>query len=293
MTYADQMFLSTIFISIEFEDDNKETVTFEGTSFVYEAMKNGNVIPVLITNNHVVPYYPEKLKISMNLHIKKHKEDSSISPTDFETVTFEYPQSAIVRHPDKQVDLCMILLIPAMDYLDKIGRPMLYVPFSSLWIPPKNKLFDSIEEIIIPGFPMGSLYLDQINSFPIARKGITATPLYMDYRGEKKFLIDVDGISGSSGAPVFLYDAIGSKNRDSNGGVSVIISSQPRVYLVGIYCAHFAYCSDTNNPEIKSVNSSNIGIVIKAEQIQALTDELFRHSRKTYRLENFKLSINE
>ena len=46
---------------------------------------------------------------------------------------------------------------------------------------------------------------DKKNLIPIARKGITATPILLDYEGKPKFLIDGSVFPGSSGSPVFLY----------------------------------------------------------------------------------------
>ena len=42
---------------------------------------------------------------------------------------------------------------------------------------------DAIEEIVMIGYPNG--LWDSVNNMPIARRGITATPVYLNYEGKK------------------------------------------------------------------------------------------------------------
>ncbi len=82
------------------------------------------------------------------------------------------------------------------------------------------------------GYPDG-LY-DELNLTPIARKGITATPLHLDYGGDPAFLIDATVFPGSSGSPVFAApNAIRSnENRDL-----MLIAS--RMMLLGVLSSGF------------------------------------------------------
>jgi len=57
---------------------------------------------------------------------------------------------------------------------------------------------------------------DDVNNLPVTRRGITATPLAVDFRGRKQFLIDASGFPGSSGCPVFILKS-GSYNTWSGG----------------------------------------------------------------------------
>lgn len=61
-----------------------------------------------------------------------------------------------------------------------------------------------IEDITFIGYPSG-LY-DERNKISIIRQGITATPIWNNFRGEKAFLIDAGVFPGSSGSPVFIYN---------------------------------------------------------------------------------------
>ena len=62
----------------------------------------------------------------------------------------------------------------------------------------------AIEDLTFIGYPNG-LY-DQINHNPIIRKGITATPIWNNFKGKPDFLIDGGVYPGSSGSPVFIYN---------------------------------------------------------------------------------------
>jgi hypothetical protein len=41
---------------------------------------------------------------------------------------------------------------------------------------------------------------------PVVRRGITATPAYLEFEGKKQFLVDAPIYHGSSGSPVFLFN---------------------------------------------------------------------------------------
>jgi hypothetical protein len=67
------------------------------------------------------------------------------------------------------------------------------------------KGLDAVEEVLFIGYPCG--IWDARNLLPIVRRGITATPIYIDFSGRKQFLIDASVFPGSSGSPVFIYNA--------------------------------------------------------------------------------------
>lgn len=83
-------------------------------------------------------------------------------------------------------------------------------------IPDRRKVeeFDAIEDIVFLGYPNN--IWDDVNNLPVARRGITATPLAVDFRGKKQFLIDASVFPGSSGSPVFILSS-GSYNMRSKG----------------------------------------------------------------------------
>ena len=95
---------------------------------------------------------------------------------------------------------------------------------------------DAIEDILFIGYPSG-IY-DQANNLPITRRGLTATPLYVDYDGKPMFLIDASVFPGSSGSPVFLYNSGSWSDR----GKALVAGN--RVYLLGILASPLPSQSD-------------------------------------------------
>ena len=53
------------------------------------------------------------------------------------------------------------------------------------------------------GYPNG--LWDQKNNLPIARRGLSATPIYSNQNGKNEFLIDCACFPGSSGSPIYTY----------------------------------------------------------------------------------------
>ena len=66
-----------------------------------------------------------------------------------------------------------------------------------------------------------------MNKIPVIRQGITATPIWNNFKGDKVFLIDAGVFPGSSGSPVFIYNRGTYPTRD---GIAV----GSRIKFVGI-----------------------------------------------------------
>lgn len=85
---------------------------------------------------------------------------------------------------------------------------------------------DALEEVIFVGYPVG--LWDTTNLTPILRRGVTATPVFLDFQGKPQFLIDASVFPGSSGSPVFLYSAGWYSKRDGS------VVAGKRVKLLGV-----------------------------------------------------------
>ncbi len=59
------------------------------------------------------------------------------------------------------------------------------------------------------GYPNG--LWDRKNNLPIARRGITASPVAVDWNGRNEFLIDCAVYPGSSGSPIYLFSPSGTR----------------------------------------------------------------------------------
>ncbi len=60
------------------------------------------------------------------------------------------------------------------------------------------------EEVLFAGYPRG--YWDPLSGSPIVRRGVTATPLSVDYHGAPAFLVDGAVYPGCSGGPVVVIE---------------------------------------------------------------------------------------
>ena len=120
------------------------------------------------------------------------------------------------------------------------------------------------------GYPFG--LKDFINDLPVVRKGITATPAFLDYNSKKEFLCDIAVYPGSSGSPIIIYSP--SSYTPRNGGTFF----GTRLLLLGInYATYMRNFEGKIIPKISynledslKVNVGipyNIGIIIKSEKI--------------------------
>ena len=141
-----------------------------GTGFLVR--KDGFIF--LVTNKHVI-------EGSEKTYIK------FFGQTDFVLISGQFV-------PSDDYDISIYFLNKVPDTVKCISEE---------FIPSEKDIeeLDAIEDIIFIGYPTG-LY-DQYNHSPIVRKGITATPLSLDYENKSLFLIDASIFPGSSGSPVF------------------------------------------------------------------------------------------
>lgn len=131
------------------------------------------------------------------------------------------------------------------------------------------KSLDAIENVVMIGYPNG--LWDSVNNMPIVRRGITATPVYLNYEGKREFVIDAACFPGSSGSPVLICDIGGYT--DKKGTLNL---GHPRIMFLGIL---YAGPQLTVAGEIKivtiphvqqravSISSipNNLGFIIKSE----------------------------
>lgn len=127
-------------------------------------------------------------------------------------ITSTSPFSAILYHPEDDVDLC---LIPVADEVMKAGfHKQTFLSSDDIFRSDRLQQLTAIESILMIGYPNG--IIDQADLYPISRRGITATPAYQNFDGSPHFLIDCACFPGSSGSPVFLFDPQGFVDRENN-----------------------------------------------------------------------------
>ena len=173
-----------------------------GTGFFYNFFPfEGKAVPAVVTNKHVITgsttgCFHLTLKDSNNSPI--YGSHIKISLDNFE--------KRWIHHPDKNVDLAIMLVANTLNDATKSGKIPYYVSVSQdiIWGDDKLHELSAIEEISMVGYPNG--LWDEKNNIPVIRRGITATPAYIDYNGKKEFVIDAACFPGSSGSPVFIIN---------------------------------------------------------------------------------------
>nr|DAX05025.1 MAG TPA: Trypsin-like peptidase domain [Caudoviricetes sp.] len=165
-TLASQLLKLTVLI----KTNTSSQVSSYGTGFLLKR----NEFIFLVTNKHVI-------EGSKKIYIK------FFGQPDFTLISEQF-----VSSDDYDISICWLINIP--DTVKCISEE---------FIPSEEDIekLDAIEDIIFIGYPTG-LY-DEYNHSPIVRKGITATPLSINYEDKSLFLIDASIFPGSSGSPVF------------------------------------------------------------------------------------------
>ncbi|WP_303316430.1 trypsin-like peptidase domain-containing protein [Flavivirga abyssicola] len=254
--------------TIRIEAYNKIDSISSGTGFFY-TIKNDSLkyeIPLIITNKHIINGFKNIRLYFKTLKDNKPNNDKSQSITIPNDTTYVY------EHPNKKIDLVAIPIMNMLSESKKRGVDLSYITMDKKSIPTdsiqKNEL-KSIEDVLMIGYPNG--LWDIKNNLPIVRKGITATTPYLDFNGERVFLIDIAAFNGSSGSPIYFYrDIYTDKNYTPKIGL--------KLYLLGILYAgpQFSVKGEItkineidfrNSSEVKTKIPMNIGYVIKASEI--------------------------
>ncbi len=227
------------------EDLNGSFFVGTGFFFSYNPDPSWNSrIEAIVTNRHVV-----KSSKTLKFSFRTETSNENIAPPEN---VFNYdlvnPSNWIFFHPDPTIDLCIIFLKPITDYFLSKHQRKLDIAYFNKELVPNSKIINmltSIEDVIMIGYPEGIIEPKKL--YPVVRRGITATPFFLDFNDRKEFLTDIFAIGGSSGSPVILYSDNGE-----------------HPYLLGIHYAGL------NN------NKLNLGVNIKSTLIIE-TFEAFIH----------------
>ncbi|MBE5805696.1 MAG: trypsin-like peptidase domain-containing protein [Clostridiales bacterium] len=262
LSISEQLLYSTIQIVCY---SNNKTIKSTGTGFIYGACKTDEgCYPILITNKHVV-------ENAEQCELVFHTMDNSDNISN-EKVTYIIENNfnkQCIYHPDSTIDLAMFVLGAAFNDLEKNGKKVFYTYLDSSLIPNNTDIdkFSAIEDILMIGYPNG--IIDSKNNFPIIRKGITATPYFSDFNGNKQFLADIACYPGSSGSPIlFLQEGV---SKDKFGNVSI---GKSTIKLLGINSSVFlnTITGDLISQSTASIKPlvqvpNNLAIIIKSEKL--------------------------
>ncbi|MCD7885431.1 MAG: serine protease [Lachnospiraceae bacterium] len=215
-----------------------------GTGFFFSFKYNEETytsIPVIVTNKHVI-----KNAITGKLRFSLKDENGNPMWGKFYDLQLNNFESRWIMHPEDDIDLCILPIAEIHREIAKLKYALNYSTYTARDIPSDDEYksdFSRIEDITIVGYPDG--IWDSINNIPITRKGITATPLQIDFEKSPKFLVDAAIYPGSSGSPVFVFNQ-GSYTKPGGG-----LYAGNRLKLVGII---FAVAQHTVTGELKIID---------------------------------------
>lgn len=262
LSITEQLAYSTI--RIEVSNDKESGV---GSGFFFRFFdKDGINVPAIVTNKHVVRGMTKGTIVFSSANDDGTPNDKIHIP-----VTLDNFDKMWIMHPNSTVDLAIMPIQPLLEEAVKNGFKPFFISLDKSLIPSDEKLKDlsAVEDILMVGYPIG--LSDEVNNYPLYRKGITASHPANDYNGKSEFLIDAACFPGSSGSPVFLAN-IGNYV-DKRGGTNIAT----RFYFLGVLYAGPQYTNtgkivvvDVPTKKDTIVVSSipiNLGYVIKSKKL--------------------------
>lgn len=252
---AEQLLFTTVRIVTE----NPKGEASIGTGFIFNYSRKDEHYLFLVTNKHVISNAKEGLLtfVKSGGQTPLLGEGYSLKIDDFEKTWF--------KHSKQNVDVAISPFIPILKRASERGIEIFFKSIPNNLIPNEEELrtVDAIEEVLFIGYPSG--IWDSKNLMPVVRRGITATPIHIDFQGEKQFLVDAPVFPGSSGSPVFIYNA--GTYWDKASKATVV---GHRCFFVGILSEAFLGAGDVtvdNIPVGETRYFVNLGIVFKAQTI--------------------------
>lgn len=271
-TFAEQLYFTTILI--ESENDLGEMSV--GTGFIIDAELKNHHASFLVTNKHVVAGGKNGI---LRFHLKK---DNGPYPGKGYKLRVPHFEQYWIGHPDTTVDVTVMSMSLILQQAKSAGKELYYRSIPQHLCPSENELekLDAMEEIVFVGYPSG-IY-DDTHYLPVARRGMTASPVQVNHNGERRFLIDAAIFGGSSGSPVFILD----RSMRSNRGAGLVIGN--RTHFMGVVAA--GYYEETTGRVIQQPIPTmlgnkmltvgrqmiNLGIVYKSDTVFELAQSLMK-----------------
>jgi len=178
-----------------------------GTGSFFNFKIGENIVPVIITNKHVINDNCNELTTFF-----LHTADDNGYPSGNLKITYN---TNWIFHKSK--DICYCYVNPLFtEIMKKFGKKIYYIANDESIIPSKEKLQDlsALEELVMVGYPIG--LWDERNNFPIFRKGYTACHPAIDFNEDGIGLVDMACFPGSSGSPIYILNEGGYKDKKGN-----------------------------------------------------------------------------
>lgn len=275
---AEQLLFTTVRI---------ETVTHEaekriGTGFLFSYKIEDKKYLFLVTCKHII----NNTKDGYLTFIKARGEKPILGESH--KLRINNFENRWTKHTSDKIDVAILPFDLILRHISNQGIQIFFKAIPYTLVPSDEKLreLDAIEDVLFIGYPAG-LY-DQKNLIPIIRKGVTATPVYLDFNGEKQFLIDASVFPGSSGSPVFIYEPFGYFDKKNK---ALVLSR--RIFFLGVLSAVFKM-PDTGEiiiptretPFVKINQLVDIGVVFKAKIIIEMIQKFLKEVKNVHPLFN-------
>jgi len=271
----ESIFENILFTTVRIEVTLPNNSISMGTGFIFNYVKNNKQYLFVVTNKHVI-------KDSIEGRLTFNQSDGE-EPILGKVFTIEYPnfEKQWIGHPQQDIDVAIMPFAPVLNELSNRGVQIFFKSLTPDLIPSDKLLreeIDAVEDIVFVGYP-SDIY-DRRNLLPVVRKGITATPISVDFEGKPAFLIDASIFPGSSGSPVFLCN-IGSYSPKGKG---LVVGS--RIFFLGVVASVFIR-KDLNTielihiptgkiPVVATTQMVDLGIVYKAIVIKELIEDFLK-----------------
>jgi hypothetical protein len=181
---------------------------------------------LLVSNKHVFSDADKAI-----FQLRRHSDDRSKKYGETFDCSIDLHDATVIWHHNDETDLCAVVIDSHIKNATNRGDKLLFTATNPFSRPPSETwgALKAIEDVIMIGYPNG--LFDHVNSLPIVRKGITATPVWADYQGREEFMVDMACFPGSSGSPVFAHTHAYAFNEV--GDRTVLVQS----FLIGILYA--------------------------------------------------------
>jgi hypothetical protein len=240
-----------------------QTAKGSGTGFFLDYTFGDTHVPVFCTNKHMLNDNPDE-----PVRFRVHLDADSIE--EMQTVTIDLAAHWLF-HPSEDLAVC-----PAGPLIvgirKKFRKPLFRTYIREDTIAKANDLgeLDALEEVTMVGYPLG--LSDAAHGLPIFRKGYTASHPALDFNGTRRGLMDIAGLPGSSGSPVFIFNQ--NSYADRYGNIRV---GEDRLKLIGVQVSIPIYNAKgtieveetpTQQKLISRTNiPTNLAFYIKAEEL--------------------------